>query len=140
MSVLGFPECEGSNLPREARHAEPDVSALSGAGTSDPRLLQQVREPNSGARTLSDLALELVDGDRQDAYGEPVEHCEKVAGVWRSMFGWDVDGHKFAIAMAALKLVREANLPKKDSRIDTAGWMEIADRIVTNNESAPAPR
>ena len=87
--------------------------------------------PNgSTGRTLSDRALELVNGDRQDEYGEPLEHCRKVAAVWAAAFGWDVDARKFALAMNLLKLVREAHCPKEDSRVDAVGWGEIEDQIV----------
>jgi len=89
----------------------------------------------STGRTLSDRALNLVNNQRAEEYGEPLEHCRKVAAVWAAAFGWDVDARKFALAMNFLKLVREAHSPKEDSRVDAVGWGEIEDQIVKAGES-----
>lgn len=70
----------------------------------------------------------LVNGDRQEAYGEPVECMEKWAAVLRVLYGWDIDAHRASIAMSLLKHVRESHKPDRSNRVDGAGYLEIADR------------
>ena len=108
-------DCEGSAMRPVTLLSEPAYEGLAN---------------NRSQRTLSDRALELVNGDRQDEYGEPLEHAEKVAATWAAALGWDVDARKFALAMTLLKIVREAHNPKQDSRTDAVGWLEIEQRIV----------
>ena len=118
--------CEGSKMPREARVAE----AVSDVRASTQPLrghLPPVREP----RPLSDEALELVNGPRQESYGEPVHMHAQVAQVWAACFGWEVDNHKAALAMALVKMVREANKPGADNRLDAIGYIAIAERCVS---------
>ena len=106
-------DCDGGNLPDWGR-----ADFVRG----------RVVQPNRTS-VLHD-ALGSVDGDRQAMYGDPVEHAEKVAAAWRTIFGWDVDGHRFALAMDVLKVIRENNRPKRDNRVDGPGWWEIADRCI----------
>lgn len=78
--------------------------------------------------SLRNEATALVDGERQDDYGEPVYMHAQVAQVWAATFGWDVDNHKAALAMALVKIVREAHKPKHDNRVDAVGYLTIAGR------------
>lgn len=119
-------ECEGSSLPREARRADgpevfiPHDAEKPGLGWFDLGLV--------GEKPVKDPALVLVDGARQDAYGEPVEHMTRVAQVWSVILSCDVTPRKVALAMAALKLVRESYKHDADNTLDLRGYAHIVDR------------
>jgi len=53
---------------------------------------------------------------------------QRVATVWRGLFGWDVTPRTAALALAALKIVREAHKPAADNRVDLAGYVAIEER------------
>lgn len=149
-------DCEGSHMPGPDVRVEPgtlrngpsnerlvEFGAGNPHGTTDavefgqeeraPRLTeagQTALECSDLAErcTLRNKATNLVDGDRQADYGEPVYMHAQVAQVWAATFGWDVDNHKAALAMALVKIVREAHKPKTDNRVDAVGYIEIAGR------------
>lgn len=91
--------------------------------------IDQVMEDDvtTGAKLL-DEAGSLVNGPRQDSYGEPVDCMRRWADMLRAAFDWDVDAHKAALAMSLLKHVREAYEPDFGNRVDAVGYLEIADR------------
>jgi len=80
--------------------------------------------PRSG---VLDEAQALVDGDRQEDYGDPVVCMGNWAEILRILYGWDIDAHKASVAMSLLKHVREAHRPKRDNRVDGPAYMHIAD-------------
>ena len=112
------------------------ANCLAAVGCSHPRshavLLLEVYDEleddvTTGARLL-DEAGSLVNGPRQDSYGEPVDCMRRWADMLRAAFDWDVDAHKAALAMSLLKHVREAYSPDFANRVDAVGYLEIADR------------
>lgn len=72
----------------------------------------------------------LVVGDRADAYGHPAAHSFRVAGAWRSIFGWDVDAYRVNLAMAIFKVARAAVAPHRDSLVDVAGYSRTAEAVL----------
>lgn len=80
-----------------------------------------------GERDVLQEASHLVNGERQEDYGDPVECMGKWAEILKLLYGWDIDAHKASVAMSLLKHVREANRPKRDNRVDAPAYMHIAD-------------
>jgi hypothetical protein len=80
------------------------------------------------ATCTASKAVDLVDGDRQADYGEPVANMTAIGKAWESILGVPVSAEKVALCMASLKLVREANKHKDDNIIDALGYVEIAKR------------
>lgn len=76
----------------------------------------------------------LVDSDREAQYGNPVENMARIGKAWEAILGIPVSGHKAALCMTALKLVREAKTHKEDNLLDAEGYIEIARRVA---ESIP---
>lgn len=70
----------------------------------------------------------LVDGERQEQYGDPIEHFEKVAKVWSVILGTEVTPEKAVEMMMGFKLVRLAHKYKKDSLDDLEGYATIRIR------------
>lgn len=127
--AVGGPEgrCSqcGTNADALARLVLEVIDQLGGDGLTTM--------PDDNVRSLVppsvlDEARALVDGSRQDDYGDPVECMEKWAQCLVILFGWDADAHKASLAMTVLKIVRETNRPKRDNRVDGIGYLDIADR------------
>lgn len=79
----------------------------------------------------------LVDGQRQEDYGDPVENMELVAGLWSSYLSYTLHGdgavwlcgENVAKMMSLLKVARLINnVHHKDSLDDFNGYIEIARR------------
>lgn len=76
---------------------------------------------------------EVVNGPRQDAYGDPVETCERIGMAWAALLGVpEIPAATVARMMTALKLVRAEAAPDgvyvRDNDVDGAGYLEIAAR------------
>ena len=113
------------------------ANALEAMGCPHPRsvavltleVLDQLEDDNVGdRRSIFEEAASLVNGERQEDYGDPVECMTKWADTLRVLFGWDIDAHKASLAMVQLKIVRETYTPKRDNRVDGVGYWDIADR------------
>lgn len=76
----------------------------------------------------------LVHGDRGHNYGHPIEDFQRTANIWNVLFGGKADGspfepHDVPLAMIAVKLSRETHIPKRDNRVDIAGYAETAEMV-----------
>ena len=76
-----------------------------------------------------EAAKALVDGERQESYGEPIAHMQNVARCWSGILGYTVSPLQVALCMAGLKLVREGNRHDPDNALDALGYVIIAQRI-----------
>lgn len=74
-------------------------------------------------------AHELVNGDRQAAYGPPKSSYDAMAKVWSGMMVHklylDLTAEDVVLLLAAMKLRREAFRPKRDNRVDTHGYLLV---------------
>lgn len=109
--------CDRSGLHVELRHI--------------PFQWGEKREPPS---VLSE-ADRLVNGDRAKAYGDAREDYEATAALWTIMLqrsgAFDrrsVSAGDAARCMIQVKLCRDAHRPKRDNRVDVAGYSEVLNR------------
>lgn len=72
---------------------------------------------------------DLVNGDRQDMYGEPVNNMGNIARAWSGVCGFTISPKQVALCLAAMKLVREGYRHQDDNLIDAIGYLEIAARV-----------
>lgn len=97
-----------------------------------PRLLVKAGAPPAPENILQE-ANRLVHGPRQGDYKHPRFDYECTATMWRAMmlkrYGVDVSltADFCCLMMSAMKLSREAGKPKRDNRVDAAGYMLCAD-------------
>lgn len=88
-------------------------------------------EEEDGGSILEE-AEKLVSGPRGDDYGHPIQDFTRTGRMWAAILGLDEVGpEKVALCMTALKLSRETNRPKRDNRVDAAGYMKCLDMIET---------
>lgn len=83
-----------------------------------------------GTESILEEAQRLVHGDRGAAYGHPIEDFARSGRIWGAILGIpDVPPEKVALCMVGVKISREVNSPKRDNRVDGAGYFETADMI-----------
>lgn len=86
-------------------------------------------------KAMASEAAGLVSGDRNRAYGEPLENHGCLAEYWtthlkrRKLLKTDatLNAHDVCCMMSLLKLDREAYLPSHDNRLDAIGYMLNAE-------------
>lgn len=82
--------------------------------------------------SILDEAQRLVHGPRGDAYGHPLDDYTRTAAMMSAILGHEVSAEQAIRCMIAVKLSRECNKPKRDNRVDMAGYAEclqmVADR------------
>lgn len=92
------------------------------------------------AEQPASIALEahqLVYGDRQGDYGHPREDFTRTAILWTGLLqhkladGAYIDAEDIGRCMIAVKLSRDVNSPKRDNRVDIAGYALTLDRLET---------
>jgi hypothetical protein len=75
---------------------------------------------------LLGAAKELVNGDREDDYGEPLENHRRIAGMWSAITGHEYTPEMVALMMIGLKLARLSRRTNHfDSWVDVAGYAAL---------------
>lgn len=74
----------------------------------------------------------IVHGERAAMYGHPTDHFSRVAQMWSAILEAPVRPEHVGLCLIALKLAREAHAPKRDNRVDIAGYAETLEMLHTN--------
>ncbi len=89
---------------------------------------------------FSEAALDLILGDRNEAYGNPREDFEGIALMWTGLINAklhrDITAEDVARMMVALKLRRDSHRPKDDNLIDAHGYLHCLSWIQTGLQPA----
>ena len=75
------------------------------------------------------IAQDLINGDRQDAYGKAEENFKRIAERWSQLLGIQIKPWQVGVMMADLKLARLTNGPNLDSFIDGIGYLALASEL-----------
>ena len=76
-------------------------------------------------------AMDLITGDRNREYGEPIHNFERIANGWSIILNKIVEPHEVALCMAWLKIARLVETPMhKDSYTDAAAYMALGWQLV----------
>lgn len=73
--------------------------------------------------------------ERGNVYGDAAESFAQIADIWTSLLRPRLAPNRrltpsdVGLLMAALKIVREANMHKRDNLIDAVGYLTIVSRI-----------
>lgn len=87
--------------------------------------------------TVTAEAEAAVYGDRQDDYGHPREDFTRTAVLWQGLLlhkladGASIAPEDVARCMIGVKLARDVHAPKRDNRVDGAGYFLTLDRLET---------
>lgn len=85
----------------------------------------------SAEPTILEEAQSLVYGDRQASYGHPFDDYTRTARMWEAILGmtpYTITPRVACLMMAAVKISREVNKPKRDNLVDLAGYAACAQR------------
>lgn len=80
-------------------------------------------------KDILEEAHELVDGPRQEDYGHPIDNFNKMAMMWSAILGTQVSEQEVALCMIATKIARETNRPRRDNRVDIAGYAKTLQMV-----------
>ena len=121
-----------NELLTEHRKAENDDTEL----THLPSFYSRVRDILISEQKPNPLeeALRLTMGDRQKAYGHPLEDFSRTAGLWTSLLDKKLKApitpEEVALAMICLKMSREQNKHKDDNLVDMAGYVNCLHMLI----------
>jgi len=73
---------------------------------------------------------DLVTVERQKQYGSPFENFSVIAKFWSPILGVEVTPEQVALCMVQVKISREIFKPKRDNRVDMAGYTKTLDMVV----------
>lgn len=91
--------------------------------------------------SILEEAQRLVHGHRGDDYGHPADDFAKTAKIWTGILmpkllpGVEISVDDVPMCMIGVKLSREVNKPKRDNRVDGAGYFETLDMVRTRMEN-----
>jgi len=80
--------------------------------------------------TILQEAQRLVHGDRQAAYGHPLDDFSRTAAMWEAILGARVTAEQVGLCMMAVKISRQCNAPKRDNMTDAAGYAATVQMVV----------
>jgi len=84
-------------------------------------------------------AIGLVHGARQESYGHPYDDFSRTGRMWGAILGIpDVAPDKVGLCLAAVKISREVNAPKRDNLVDLAGYAETV-ALIRERENVTVP-
>lgn len=96
------------------------------------------QRPLDAGESILQEAERITHGARQDSYGHPLDTYTRVAGLVSALLAHKlrepIDAHEMALVMCCVKLGREVLHPKRDNRVDLAGFAWAADRILHEAE------
>ncbi len=116
-----------------ARHVHAAMGNLNRASKETTRLIFHFKTPRrrvtnrERGMSMSDTTSEanrIVNGDRQESYGHPLDQWTRAAAMWSAILGVEVTAEKALLCMIAVKISRECYRPKQDNLVDMAGYAE----------------
>jgi len=78
-----------------------------------------------------DAAKKIVNGERQDAYGNPEDSFATISQLWTTYLDRHISSKDVAIMMTLLKIARmKGQLESIDNYIDAAGYIGLAGDMI----------
>lgn len=117
-------------------HLPTDAAAASISSSAAVTLKDSFVPLTDEARLLVDAA-RTINGERQDQYGNAEDSFAVIARYWMNHLNAinrvnniKIEPRDVAAMMVLFKLAREVNAPKRDNRLDGAGYFGLMERCV----------
>ena len=89
--------------------------------------VKPVQQRAERGRAICEEAIRTINGERQDAYGNPEDTFKQIAALWEAYLGTKVTPPMVADMMCLLKIAREAGgKGKRDNMVDLIGYAALA--------------
>lgn len=79
---------------------------------------------------MTEEAQSIVNGERQQDYGDINDSFLRIAGLWSAYLGIHVDKYDVAKMMMLLKVSRAKDKNHRDSYVDIVGYVECVDKLM----------
>lgn len=76
----------------------------------------------------------LIHGERQQDYNHPLDNFKSTADLWSAYKGVSFTPEDVAIFMILAKISREGYRPKRDNRVDIAGYIGCLQELIDERE------
>ena len=96
--------------------------------------MQREQESMSDFHNIFDEAKQLVNNDRNKDYDHPLDNFDRIRRGWEVIFGIEVTEEQVGLAMAWVKIAREAYKHKRDNLVDGAGYLGTVDMVISERE------
>jgi hypothetical protein len=74
-------------------------------------------------------ALDVINGERQDQYGDPEQSFTEIAKYWSTYLKREISASDVAMMMVLFKIARESHCLKEDNIVDAAGYLGLYSEI-----------
>lgn len=121
----GCTDCPAATSDGSADYARPDLDA------------EGYTWPETTGPTILEDAQAAVYGDREDDYDHPRVNFTRTAVIWQGLLlhkladGEHITPDDVGRCQLGVKLARDVNAPKRDNRVDMAGYALTLDRLET---------
>ena len=85
--------------------------------------------PTSEVASILEEAQEILEGDRDSDYGDPVANFNRISRIASSILDYTISPEECVVVMMAVKLSREQYKHKRDNLVDLVAYTEIYNRI-----------
>jgi len=77
-----------------------------------------------------DEAKVIIEGDREQTYGDPSVNLRRIAAMWSAHLGMKVTEDDVCLMMILVKVARLKNTPKHhDSQVDICGYAALMEKV-----------
>ena len=93
--------------------------------------------PNTEPKSICAEADELCNpgkGERSNAYGHPLDDYTRTTKAFNALTGLNLTPEQGIMFMQCVKMSREVNCPKRDNRVDGAGYWKCLDLVHQEKE------
>lgn len=87
------------------------------------------------AKGILDEAKDILD-ERGLDYGHPAVNIKRIAELWASYFGREIDPLDVCICMGLVKISRLVETPKRDSFVDACSYLALAGEMAIGTDWA----
>lgn len=99
-----------------------------------PHFMEKMDELADGdSDSILEEAQEILEGERDSDYGDPVANFNRISGIASSILNEDITPEQCVVVMMAVKLSREQYKHKRDNLVDLVAYTEIYNRIKEQN-------